>query len=370
MGQSAIGGQGDATAQSQTDLLYRGLDNLGNTCYCNSVIQALYYCEAFRNHCLQHRNDENSTLLCALAEVFHQISIPKGRADGATRKLLEHLFRQTGTFRIGEHHDAHEFFNFLVNDIAESLCKSKKGKPTGGKRSNTTIGPEDIGAHNRTWVHMLFEGTLVYETKCDRCETVTKRSETFIDLSVEVQDNATLKKQDHTTLEECIAAFTETEVLERKEKYECDSCTSPQRARRKLKLGRLPPFLTVHLKRFKFGVSSGQYSRLNRNVQFPLKLELPGYPEKYTLLAAIVHIGQTIQHGHYVCVACHKNKWRLFDDYKVQVVDQSVLKEFYGGVRCGYLLVYQQESPQSSSHKQSPVSSSSSHRQKAKLPEG
>ena len=30
------------------------LVQFGNTCYCNSVIQALYFCLPFRQHCLQY----------------------------------------------------------------------------------------------------------------------------------------------------------------------------------------------------------------------------------------------------------------------------------------------------------------------------
>ena len=33
---------------------YFGLENYGNTCYCNSVLQALYFCEPFRRSVLEY----------------------------------------------------------------------------------------------------------------------------------------------------------------------------------------------------------------------------------------------------------------------------------------------------------------------------
>uniref|UniRef100_A0A915AXE0 ubiquitinyl hydrolase 1 n=1 Tax=Parascaris univalens TaxID=6257 RepID=A0A915AXE0_PARUN len=34
---------------------FYGLVNFGNTCYCNSVIQALYFCQPFREKILQYK---------------------------------------------------------------------------------------------------------------------------------------------------------------------------------------------------------------------------------------------------------------------------------------------------------------------------
>ena len=33
-----------------------GLENFGNTCYCNSVLQALYACDEFRERLIEHQN--------------------------------------------------------------------------------------------------------------------------------------------------------------------------------------------------------------------------------------------------------------------------------------------------------------------------
>lgn len=43
-----------------------------------------------------------------------------------------------------------------------------------------------------TWVHDIFQGKLVSETKCLQCETVTRREEVFMDLPLEIDHNTSI----------------------------------------------------------------------------------------------------------------------------------------------------------------------------------
>jgi ubiquitin carboxyl-terminal hydrolase 12/46 len=61
------------------DERYFGFENFGNTCYCNSVLQALYFCTPFRQRVLQYasqlstRSDTKESILTCLAELFAQV---------------------------------------------------------------------------------------------------------------------------------------------------------------------------------------------------------------------------------------------------------------------------------------------------------
>eukprot|EP00923_Selenidium_pygospionis_P060748 GHVN01106751.1.p1 GENE.GHVN01106751.1~~GHVN01106751.1.p1 ORF type:complete len:444 (+),score=57.72 GHVN01106751.1:146-1477(+) len=316
---------------------YFGLPNLGNTCYCNTVLQVLYHSEPFRKNCLKFKPDGGDSMLGALGEVFKQLKLSRGNRTAAVRKFVDKLRKENAMFASAEHHDAHELFNFLVNDIADTLLKNRIVPPEQGSvcGSAATAHPDA-----KTWVHHMLEGNLVCETRCRRCDNVTKREEPFLDLSVDIQHNSTLKT--------CIENFGAMEVLNRNEKYFCDECGNLEEAERKLRIGRLPHVLTVHLKRFKFDEATQRYQRLGDNVQFPVDLTLTCFPcnsqwnvkVQYTLAAVIVHIGQGIQHGHYVCCVNTNDAWRIFDDQKVQVVGPEILQNFYQGTKCGYLLLY------------------------------
>ncbi|MGH0163930.1 UNVERIFIED_CONTAM: hypothetical protein FKN15_010588 [Acipenser sinensis] len=58
---------------------YFGLVNFGNTCYCNSVLQALYFCRPFRENVLAYKAQQKKkeNLLTCLADLFHSITTQK-----------------------------------------------------------------------------------------------------------------------------------------------------------------------------------------------------------------------------------------------------------------------------------------------------
>ena len=72
----------------------------GNTCYCNSVLQALYYCAPFRERVLECGLGEESasgSLLAHLAELFKGIDLRKKRGSlTLLRKFIYKLRRENG----------------------------------------------------------------------------------------------------------------------------------------------------------------------------------------------------------------------------------------------------------------------------------
>lgn len=75
-----------------------GLVNFGNTCYCNSVIQALYFCRPFRDKVLGYRQQlkksgsPKENLLTCLADLFHNIATQKKRVGTvAPKKFVARL---------------------------------------------------------------------------------------------------------------------------------------------------------------------------------------------------------------------------------------------------------------------------------------
>jgi ubiquitin carboxyl-terminal hydrolase 12/46 len=84
-----------ALAECPDDERYYGFENFGNTCYCNSVLQALYFCRPFRERVLAYASsmpkDAEEDMLTSLAELFQQARGAKHRGvrrgvDAASRR--------------------------------------------------------------------------------------------------------------------------------------------------------------------------------------------------------------------------------------------------------------------------------------------
>lgn len=340
---------------------YFGLENFGNTCYCNSVLQALYFCVPFREQLLEYyannkgQGDPEENLLTCLADLFTQISSQKKKTGViAPKRFVQRVKKENELFRSYMHQDAHEFLNFLLNELVDILEKESKAAKASPEPSSPSTkianGPQQPQANGIkkdplvTWVHKSFQGILTNETKCLRCETVTARDETFFDLSLDIEQNSSITS--------CLKNFSSTETLNAEDKFFCDKCCSLQEAQKRMKIKKPPNILVIHLKRFKYIEQLGRYKKLSYRVVFPLELKLCNTVDKcdleYSLFAVVVHVGSGPNHGHYVSLVKSHNHWLFFDDENVEMIDESAVQTFFGSAQeyssntdHGYILFYE-----------------------------
>eukprot|EP00983_Pelagomonas_calceolata_P017397 545464-Pelagomonas_calceolata.AAC.2 len=100
-----------ALAESSDEERFYGLENFGNTCYVNSVFQALYFCKPFRERMLQYaeqRKGNTDDLPGCLAELFLQISSSKKKTGVISpRKFVAQLKRDNELFSGYMHQHRH-----------------------------------------------------------------------------------------------------------------------------------------------------------------------------------------------------------------------------------------------------------------------
>ncbi|GFQ85043.1 ubiquitin carboxyl-terminal hydrolase 46 [Trichonephila clavata] len=328
---------------------YFGLVNFGNTCYCNSVLQALYFCKPFREKILDYKAKNKrtkETLLTCLADLFYNIATQKKKTGTiAPKKFIARLRKENEVFDNYMQQDAHEFLNYLLNTIADILQEKQQGNVK--VRTTNQNGDQQQSKPEPTWVHDIFQGTLTNETRCLNCETVSSKDEDFLDLSVDVNQN--------TSITHCLRGFSNTETLCSEHKYYCENCCSKQEAQKRMRVKKLPMILALHLKRFKYMEQQNRHTKLSYRVVFPLELRLfntsdDAYnPDRlYDLVAVVIHCGSGPNRGHYISIVKSHGLWLLFDDDIVDKIDASAIEDFYGLTsdtqktsESGYILFYQ-----------------------------
>ncbi|XP_062440790.1 ubiquitin carboxyl-terminal hydrolase 12-like isoform X1 [Rhea pennata] len=329
---------------------YFGLVNFGNTCYCNSVLQALYFCRPFREKVLAYKVQprKKESLLTCLSDLFNSIATQKKKVGVIPpKKFISRLRKENELFDNYMQQDAHEFLNYLLNTIADLLQEEKKQEKQNGKLQNGSIESDEGDKTDLTWVHEIFQGTLTNETRCLNCEAVSSKDEDFLDLSVDVEQN--------TSITHCLRGFSNTETLCSEYKYYCEQCRSKQEAQKRMRVKKLPMILALHLKRFKYMDQLHRYTKLSYRVVFPLELRLfntsgdATNPDRmYDLVAVVVHCGSGPNRGHYITIVKSHGFWLLFDDDIVEKIDAQAIEEFYGltsdiskNSESGYILFYQ-----------------------------
>uniref|UniRef100_U5EY40 ubiquitinyl hydrolase 1 n=1 Tax=Corethrella appendiculata TaxID=1370023 RepID=U5EY40_9DIPT len=351
---------------------YFGLVNFGNTCYSNSVLQALYFCRPFREKVLEYKAKNKrtkETLLSCLADLFYSIATQKKKVGSiAPKKFIARLRKEKEEFDNYLQQDAHEFLNFLINHISEIILAERNGKQTKNNSSITAANNHNSSAdgnhhsnHNQhqqqqqqqtndpTWVHEIFQGILTSETKCLNCETVSSKDENFFDLQVDIDQN--------TSITHCLRCFSNTETLCSDNKFKCDNCCSYQEAQKRMRVKKLPMILALHLKRFKYMEQYNRHIKVSHRVVFPLELRLFNTsddavnPDRlYDLMAVVVHCGSGPNRGHYISIVKSHGFWLLFDDDMVDKIEASTIEDFYGltsdihhqkSSETGYILFYQ-----------------------------
>lgn len=300
-----------------------------------------------------------------LRDIFTALIESNARTGVLSPQRFLEIFKQDNeNFRNQNHQDAHEFYGLVLNDVISSVEASARRLQDleMSKYSNGLTNSVDnaIGASaalmkaqqatgtlspGTGWVHDIFEGVLTSETKCLACETASQRDETFLDLSIDLEE--------HSSVTSCLRKFSDEEMLCERNKFHCDQCGGLQEAEKRMKIKKLPKVMALHLKRFKYTEDFTRLQKLFHRVVYPYHLRMFNTTDEaedpdrlYELYAVVVHIGGNAYHGHYVSVIKTPDRgWLLFDDEMVEPVDKHFVRNFFGdkpGMACAYVLFYQE----------------------------
>lgn len=295
------GGKGDYFAT--------GLRNTGNFCYMNSVLQCLIKSDNFfkmlmtgREGKFEHQSGSLSDELRFLAMVLRSGEYRHVTPQDFRLKIIEKLKQ----FSDHRQQDAHEFLTCLLHKLKEELASE--------------------------CITTNYEGDYEMSVTCKSCGHVTDaKLEPFNSLHI----NITEEEECAPTLRSGIEKMLEAEKLET---FFCEKCQRYVESTKNTKLGKMPEFLAVSIKRFgrdKYGLSTKD----STEVSFTPFLDISdssGKNNKYELESFINHYGGT-NGGHYTacCKDSISDKWLMCNDSSVTEVQLQSLRQ-----RDTYILFY------------------------------
>jgi ubiquitin carboxyl-terminal hydrolase 22/27/51 len=226
----------------------RGIYNAGATCYQNVVLQSFLHNPLLRNFYLSdghQNNDCNSHCLsCAMDDMFQDFYALETTNGYAAANILSGFWisekKAFENLVTTKEQDAHEFFQFLAEELHERNGDGKRPE-IGSEHSCNCI------------IHQTFYGKMQTSTTCQNCKGTTNAVQSFLDLSLGLENlihkkngkKGSSKSQQPLTLNECL---DEEYIKSDKCEYRCHSCQSSQQARRNTSIKRLPNVLSIQLK--------------------------------------------------------------------------------------------------------------------------
>lgn len=314
-------------------LIGGGLNNVGNTCFLNSVLQSIMFTLPMNNYFL-HSNHlkickvkNNVCLLCEFCKLCSELQCRKSLTPYNIIRNIKVICKH---IRIGRQEDAHEFLIYLLDALEKSYNNFSKSINT-----KFIVDNKSKQIRNVNLIQNIFGGELSSEVQCMKCKKSSVTIDKFLSVSLEILNSDSIEKS--------IDNFCKSELLFGANKFLCAHCKVKNDSKKRLLFKTLPNVLILHLKRFdNYGRKIQRFIRYSNELDMGKYLANPGKTlenmeggTKYRLYSVLIHNGYSSDSGHYYSFLKSEKGWYEMNDSFVEKVGDQ-----YAMTQVPYLFFY------------------------------
>ncbi|KAL8688003.1 MAG: hypothetical protein Q9218_005975 [Villophora microphyllina] len=295
-------------SKKQTGMV--GLKNQGATCYLNSLLQSLYFTNAFRKAIFiipTENETEKKNSAWALQRLFYLLQTSEDAVS--TQELTASFGWETKDI----------FLQQDVQELSRILMERMEARMKGTDAENALA--------------KMFVGKMKTYISCINVDYESSRIEDFWDVQLNVRGNK--------NLDESFKDYIQVETMDGENKYFAEG-HGLQDARKGVIFETFPQVLHLQLKRFEYDISRDAMMKVNDRYEFPEIFDAAPYlsegadksePYLYQLHGVLVHSGD-LTAGHYYAFlkpTSDGHFYRFDDDKVTRATLKEALDENFGG---------------------------------------
>ncbi|KOB85933.1 hypothetical protein PFDG_01559 [Plasmodium falciparum Dd2] len=300
-----------------------GLMNLGNTCYLNSLLQALYSTVSFIVNLFLFKINETNNKVRTVPN--YEIYKSQMHQEN-TNSELDYFLEEIKSF----------FKNMLTTDksyiSADRVLNMLPVELNNRNQQDVTevfrYIFDKLGGSEKEFLRLIFSGVVIQKVQCQKCLFISKKKEIIHDLSFPVP----ISTNEKLSIQRFFDTFIQKEKIYGNNKYKCSRCNKKRNALKWNEIISPPCHLILILNRYNWSFSSNEKKKIKTHVKINSKIVVNNFD--YKLYGAIIHGGISASSGHYYFIGKKserqnkkKSSWYQMNDSVVTKANSKMINK-------------------------------------------